>query len=193
MLTSILLHTLLLNIEIVSPNWAPEINPVICYTQTPLSRVCIHFRQLGKVLLKRELFLISSCLSSQTHYWAHFNPKYHHHTPKPSDSCFHPNYLLCFTLSSQCVHHTHFLVRSLFIPWSFLLQTPNWLQWRSSLSPLCLTPAVTQTFCENKLHKIIISIFYLTFSEKHSLTSLLVQGLSMPVLTSSLLIINMDL
>ncbi len=99
MLTSILLLTLLLNIEIVSPNWAPEINPVICYTQTPLSRVCIHFRQLGKVLLKRELFLISSCLSSQTHYWAHFNPKYHHPPPTPPNQVTPVSILITYSVS----------------------------------------------------------------------------------------------
>lgn len=112
-------------------------------------------------------------------------------TPKPSDFCFHHNYLLCFTLSSQHVHHTFF--HSLFIPWSFLFQTPNWLQWRSCLSPLCLTPAVTPTFAENKLLKIIICIFYLAFKGKRSLTSLLVHGLSMPPQTSSFLIIHVEL
>lgn len=36
-------------------------------------------------------------------------------TPKPSDSCFHHNYLLCFTLSSQRVHHTFFFFSFFFI------------------------------------------------------------------------------
>lgn len=180
MLTLILLFFLWLNIKIFlfsslgSGNQPSDLLNLNTFGQG----VCIYFRQLGKDLLRRELLLMSSRLSGQTHYWAHFN------TPSQVTPV---SIIITYSVSpwvhSLCATLISFF-RSLFIPWSFLFQSPNWLQWRSCLSPRRLTPAVAQTFAENKLHEIIISIFCLTLREKHSLTSVLVQRLSVPPQTS---------